>query len=91
MQLNNPLTIERINEKNNTDYVEVGTNCRLNVPAYKKDENNYYMKDSDKNYIKDEISVVQYRNLSTALQSEYFAVSGKYYKKCNRQWRFYRK
>lgn len=91
MQLNNPLTIEWINEKNNTDYAEVGTSCRLNVPAYKKDENNYYMKDSDKNYIKDEISVVQYRNLSTALQSEYFAVSGKYYKKCNRQWRFYRK
>lgn len=91
MPLNNPLTIEWINEGTEMNDAEVGISCRLNVPAYKKNEQDCFIKDSEKDYVKEEISDSQYSNLSPSLQSEYFTVSKKHYKKCNRPWRIYRK
>lgn len=89
--LNNSLNIEWVNENLVADKYEISNGCRLNVPAYIKDESGHYIKDSNGNYIKKEISEEQFKLLPEGFKSQYFLYSGKRYKKCDRPWRFYKK
>lgn len=89
--LNNSLNIEWVNENLVADKYEISNGCRLNVPAYIKDESGHYIKDSNGNYIKKEISEEQFELLQEGFKSQYFLYSGKRYKKCDRPWRFYKK
>lgn len=47
--LNNSLNIEWVNENLVADKYEISNGCRLNVPAYIKDESGHYIKDSNGN------------------------------------------
>lgn len=89
--LNNSLNIEWVNEDLVADKCEISNGCRLNVPAYIKDESGHYMKDCNGNYIKEEICKEQFELLPEGFKSQYFLYSGKRYKKCDRPWRFYKK
>lgn len=91
ISLNSNLTIGWVNEKMQSENYEIGVGCRINVPAFIKDENGRFVKDGNGNYMKEEIGEAQYNNLPEGLQSEYFSYSGKRYRKCNRPWRFYKK
>ena len=89
--LSSSLTIEWVNIKAESDCCEVENCTRMNVPAYKKDENNSFVKDSNGNYVKEEISVEQYDAMPAESRSQYFSYVGKRYKKCDRPWCFYKK
>ncbi len=49
--------------------------CRINVPAFIKDENGRFVKDGNGNYMKEEIGEAQYNILPEGLQSECFSYS----------------
>lgn len=49
-----------------------------------------YVKDTEGNYIKEEIDKNSFEQLSLEEQQNYFSYSGKKFKKCNRMWNFHK-
>ena len=61
---------------------------RKNVASYRCDELGRFIKDSNGNYIKEEIEKDYFDSLPSSAQQEYFSYSGKRYRKCPRKWNY---
>lgn len=80
LALNTPMTIEWVNGTEPGTF-RIGRDVRINVPSYIKKADGY-----EKECITNE----EYRLLPPDQRSLYFYGSGKRYRKCNRQWRFFK-